>query len=623
MQEGIDTNTARDDSRRRLLLIVILAACSWGLYLFAPRAVALMSSAESSHASEVFPWVGRFSPQDDAGFLDKISVPWIEDGTPFLCVCVALFAIYAVMLRVVKGCKAASVQGIAFGSGALFLFTQLLSPVMLSTDMFAYAFYGRVLSLHGANAYATDLRVSSDPFLILFGHQYEGSVYGPLWTLVSAVVAPIGGNHVGLVVLLFRTVAILSVLGGAALIFSIVRRHSPERAAQGLVMFLWNPLVIFETGLSGHNDATMIALALLAVWLHQRGFKACAVVSFTLSALVKFLTGMFVPLYMLMVLRGMPGWRERFLFIGRSALGVAVVVAVTTSLAKVKSDVPAAPYATAPDFYANNFHELIFKRIRRALGEDPVSVNMPIYFGGWWITVDRNTELHAAPSMQSRAVARIAKDARLFVIAPNQDDWFRVYDPLSHTKGYVADEPVSDTVDEPSGLPPDPELDRLENTPLEWPTVLKANRWIRISTWGLFALFGLLAAWKTANFERFLIWAPAALLAAYYTIMTQIWPWYSIWALALAALVPSKAPARLAMLLSGCLLTLYISIGHAGGENDWIYAYRSLAATVLPLVLFLCGLAAERLMLFSRANPDRDTLEPDGVAAAGVLNVGE
>jgi len=117
------------------------------------------------------------------------------------------------------------------------------------------------------------------------------SWYGPLWTLISAGLAWLGGNHVGLTALLFRGLSVGAALGAAALLWSHLRRTVPERAAQGLVLFLWNPLLVIETGLSGHNDAIMLALVLLGVWLHLRGWKVAAVVSLTLSVLVKFLTG--------------------------------------------------------------------------------------------------------------------------------------------------------------------------------------------------------------------------------------------------------------------------------------------------------------------------------------------
>jgi hypothetical protein len=76
------------------------------------------------------------------------------------------------------------------------------------------------------------------------------------------------------------------------------------------------------------------------------------------------------------------------------------------------------------------------------------------------------------------------------------------------------------------------------------------------------------------------------LLASYWLVATEIWPWYVIWSLALAALLPTSRPAMLAMLLSATVLSLYVTIGYERSSQSWIFTYRSLPAFVLPLVLF-------------------------------------
>ena len=84
----------------------------------------------------------------------------LDGDTRFLCCCGALFAIYVFMLFLMKGVRSISAQAVVFVSGGIFMISQLICPVMLSTDVFAYAFYGRLLSLYGSNAYATNLHVS-------------------------------------------------------------------------------------------------------------------------------------------------------------------------------------------------------------------------------------------------------------------------------------------------------------------------------------------------------------------------------------------------------------------------------------------------------------------------------
>jgi hypothetical protein len=328
---------------------------------------------------------------------------------------------------------------------------------------------------------------------------------------------------------------------------------------------------------------------LLAVWLHLRGWKTGAVVALTLSALVKFLTGMLIPLYVLLVLREMSrsaGLRAKFFFLARSAVAIALVCFAASASTKSNStaSAPVSQQAIAPDFYANNFHELIFKGLRRALGEDADSVRSPIYFQGWWLAATTNSVLRSEPSFAAEVVTNLPAEARVIVIAAQSDDrWTRIYDPASQQRGFVA---AADFTD--STQPINAKADGLFLTTMiaERPTVVLANNLLRAALWLAFAAFGLLCAWRTNSFAEFLVWSAAALLASYFLILTEIWPWYATWAVAVGALATNRAPAKLAAILSACVLTLYITLGFQGSEPNWIYALRSLPAFMLPLLIW-------------------------------------
>ncbi|MFM2293718.1 MAG: hypothetical protein RLZZ350_131 [Verrucomicrobiota bacterium] len=575
----------------------LLALASLAFYALLPGVAAGLTLAEPSFAGEVFGWVKQLSPSALVALHDggshKMASVW------FVTIMVGLFASYAFALKRVAGIQSLKLQAFVFGAGALFLGGLLLAPVMLSSDVFAYALYGRVAAVYHANPYdLAPVIAANDSFLKLFGQEYLPSWYGPVWTLISTALAKLGGEHVGLTVLLFRGTAVAGALTCAGLIWASLRRFAPERATQGLVFFLWNPLLVMETGLSGHNDSVMLALVLLAVWLHLRGWKTGAVVALTLSALVKFLTGMLVPLYVLLVLRELGAreqpwlralWtvnlRPKLFFLARSGVAAALVVFTATALTKSNSGSPASQAAVAPDFYQNNFHELIFKGIRRTLGENAESVRTPIYFQGWWLAASTNTFLRAAPNDEAEVREFLDPGAKLLVVAPQPSDWARVYDPVSKQFGYADTTSFSDAP-KPTLAETDATVTKYETMAADWPTVRTANNIVRVMTWILFAAFGLLCAWRTDSFEEFLVWSVAALLASYFLILTEIWPWYVNWAVALAAFAPQRAPARLALLLSAGVMTLDVTLGFVGGEPAWVATYRSLPAFVLPLILW-------------------------------------
>lgn len=474
--------------RQRWAVVLLCAGASLGLYVSLLAVVPALAWAEPSHASEVFPWVQPLTRESvtylrETGGLEEHP----RASLRFLVLVLGLFTAYGLALLTVGGQRSRPLEGALFGVGALFLALQTMGPAMLSTDIFGYVVYGRILAFYQGDPYSDVSAVDpGDPYLPLWGVPHIPSWYGPLWTLLSAGFSWLGGEHIGLTVLLFRGLAVAAALGAGALLWSGLRQAAPHRAAQGLVFFLWNPLLVLEAGLSGHNDVVMAAPLLLGIWLHLRGRRALATTALTLSVLVKYITGLIVPLYVLMVLRDLSTWRDRWQYLALSAAGTALVVAVVLVLASPGLEVPVVQAASNVSYYSNNLQELLLWELGLGLAEGP---------------------------------------------------------------GYL--------------------------------------HWLQLGAWVAFGAFWAVAAYRAKSLKELLVWSVAVVLAAYWLVVFEFWPWHVIWALALAALVPTSRPARLAVLLSATVLSLYISGGYDGSDEEWVYAFRSLPALVLPLVLFL------------------------------------
>jgi len=581
-------------------VVVLAAGASLVAYVLLPAQVLDLAWAQPSYAGEVFPWVelltrewfdARDALEGDAG-VERHTAAAVR----FLLLLLVLFTAYGLTLRAVAGRRSTALEAAVFGIGALFLALQTTGRAMLSDDLFAYVVYGRIFALFGGNPYSPVLELDpGDPYLQLWKVNDAASWYGPLWTLMSGGLAWLGDERIGLTVLLFRGTAVAACLATAALIWGCLRRAAPHRAAQGLVFFLWNPLVVLETGLSGHNDAVMLAFLLLGIWLHLHGRRALAVAALSLSVLVKFVTVLILPLYLLVVLRHLPTWRGRLRYLLVSGAGAVLTVALLFGLARSGPQVLAAGSAGAGvRYYTNNVHELLFRGLRVWLGEDVESAAVPVYFRGWWVATHASAALRASPEPSGEVLERVAPGAALFVVAPQATDWARVYDPNSGRTGYLHESALVVT-ERPATAEGDPVLARLEAGSESSPSVLQANTWLRLVTWGAFGAVSLLAAWRTADLRGFLVWSTVVMLALYWLVGGYIWPWYPIWSLALAALVPTSLPARLAAVLSATVLSLYVTGGYQGTAHEWIYTYRSLPAFVLPLVLFLLSLGVGRL----------------------------
>src|SRR4051794_17460984 len=116
-----------------------------------------------------------------------------------------------------------------------------------STDIFDYIFRGRMAAHYGANPYI-DLpnRFAKDPLFKYLGWPNAPSAYGPLWELMSARMAAIGGTSVWRNVLLHKVLAlIIYVLCGVVIMYA-TRPLGPKAQALGTILWLWNPLTLWE-----------------------------------------------------------------------------------------------------------------------------------------------------------------------------------------------------------------------------------------------------------------------------------------------------------------------------------------------------------------------------------------
>jgi alpha-1,6-mannosyltransferase len=97
----------------------------------------------------------------------------------------------------------------------------------------------------------------------------------------------------------------------------------------GIVVFLWNPMIIWELAGEGHNDAVTILFVLLALALILQKRHAAGIVVMSLAVLTKYIPLMLVPLATTYAWRTTPSHRALLV---RAALGATIAAAVTVVL---------------------------------------------------------------------------------------------------------------------------------------------------------------------------------------------------------------------------------------------------------------------------------------------------
>ncbi|HTK10583.1 MAG TPA: hypothetical protein VL485_25650 [Ktedonobacteraceae bacterium] len=149
----------------------------------------------------------------------------------------------------------------------------ILTPAMLSHDIFAYSSYGRILAIYHANPYFTPFAdFPHDPFYPLDDWKYTPSAYGPIWQALSTLIALLCGNQPATSLVTYQVLGVVLHLCNMFLIIGTLRalNYSERTTVLGALLYAWNPLALLESCFSGHNDVLLITFLLLGLWSFAR-----------------------------------------------------------------------------------------------------------------------------------------------------------------------------------------------------------------------------------------------------------------------------------------------------------------------------------------------------------------
>ncbi len=154
-----------------------------------------------------------------------------------------------------------------FGWGILFV--SLRSHVSLwgRRDIFDYILRARVFTVYGQNPFVqTASAFQSDPFFRYGWWTDFPSPYGPLWELTAGLGVRLAGNGVLANIFAFKMISTCFLFATAGVIALTLERLTPERAVSGTLLFLWNPVLLYEAIGNAHNDITMLLWVAASIW---------------------------------------------------------------------------------------------------------------------------------------------------------------------------------------------------------------------------------------------------------------------------------------------------------------------------------------------------------------------
>lgn len=199
-----------------------------------------------------------------------------------------------------------------------------------AADLFDYIVHGRIFSVYGANPFLSTARqFANDPFFPYMGWPDWPSVYGPLWALIEGTATRLAGDGVIANVLVFKGFIGAFYFGSILLVAATLQEVSPDYALAGVVLFAWNPIILYETFGNGHNDIVMVFWIMLATWLLTRRRYSVAVLALIAGGLIKYVPLFLIPVAGLIALRDLEGMRARLGFIVITGISAAALFGVS------------------------------------------------------------------------------------------------------------------------------------------------------------------------------------------------------------------------------------------------------------------------------------------------------
>jgi len=218
---------------------------------------------------------------------------------------------------------------LVLGFGALFAVTLTFVYPITATDLYSYIAQSQVwVHYHHNPIFTPPAQFAHDPLMALSdGYQRYGSPYGPLGLMVDAIPSVLFGNRLLANLLTLKLMFSAMALGSAYVAYRVMRVVRPSLAVGAALLIAWNPLVLLEVSVNGHNDIAMLLLTLVALLAVTRNRLLLAPVLLALASMVKYASALLWPLLVLYGLRRQRSLEDRLIYAASAvAWSFAVIV---------------------------------------------------------------------------------------------------------------------------------------------------------------------------------------------------------------------------------------------------------------------------------------------------------
>ena len=197
-------------------------------------------------------------------------VRYVDNGwLLFFAILLTFGTVYWLAMRASRTIASRGMSPKSFAFTVIAVYLALATcTITISGDNYAYVLWGRLYGLFGTNPYilnvplrGSDTQVAQ--LLLLYSNPPPSDNYGPLWTLVAGAIGRLeASTTIAVQFLTHRLLAIASVFAAGAALWLILKHSLINDRIARVALFSFNPLVMYECAVEGHNDMMMVALAL-------------------------------------------------------------------------------------------------------------------------------------------------------------------------------------------------------------------------------------------------------------------------------------------------------------------------------------------------------------------------
>jgi hypothetical protein len=173
---------------------------------------------------------------------------------------------------------------------------------MLSYDVFNYMFHGKILWFYHQNPHLhAPLEYTGDLWLRFMRWVHTPSAYGQVFTAIESPAYLLGlGKFVPVLILMKITMSAFFVwciyLVGR---IGEVLRFDKQKIILSQLLLAFNPFLLMDSVVNGHNDAVMMGLFLLSLFYSLKSKVVPSLISLLLSIGTKYMTALTLPIYLI------------------------------------------------------------------------------------------------------------------------------------------------------------------------------------------------------------------------------------------------------------------------------------------------------------------------------------